>query len=395
MKKLWDKGYAINKEIDCFTVGNDYELDTILLPYDCRASIAHVKMLAKINILTHTEAKKIEKELERIIVLHKNKKITVKQEDEDCHTTIEKYLIKHLGNLGKKVHTFRSRNDQVLTALRLYYKDEITIIIYLIHSFIESLESVKKKYGRIAFPGFTHTRKAMPSSIALWMDAFIDSMKDNQRLVDVLLDLIDQSPLGTGAGFGFSEKIDRVYTAKLLGFKRVQKNPIYAQISRGKFESSIVHVLTQIMFDLNKLATELILFSMPEFGFVILPREFTTGSSIMPHKQNPDALELIRAYYHDVLAQEFKIKTLTSNLIGGYHRDLQLTKEPTMHGFMITKQCLSISSLIINNLSIDKEKCRAALTQELYTTSDAYALVKKGMSFRDAYQTIGKKYTKG
>jgi argininosuccinate lyase len=390
--KLWQKGYKLNKQIEEFTVGNDYILDQKLIKYDCLASIAHAKMLGKIGILNKSEVQKITKELAHIISLDKMGKFKIKKEQEDCHTAIENQLTKKLGSLGGKIHTARSRNDQVLTALRLYYKEEIKNIENLIGDFDKTLGKFIKKYSTIKFPGYTHTRKAMPSSISLWAGALRDSMRDNLKLAKIAMELIDQSPLGTGAGYGVPLKIDRNYTAKMLGFAKIQRNPIYAQNSRGKFESTILHALTQIMLDLNKIATDLILFSLPEFGYFELPREFCTGSSIMPQKKNPDVLELLRAKYHVVVACGFQIKNITVNLISGYHRDLQLTKEPVMKGLDTTKSSISIINLIFSKLKVNKENCAKGMTDELYATQKAYELVEKGMPFREAYKIISKKY---
>jgi len=300
-----------------------------------------------------------------------------------------------LGDLGKKIHTGRSRNDQVLTALRLCYKDDLENCMKLIRDFIEAMREFVKKYGKIKLPGYTHTRKAMPSSIALWGDSFIESMEDNLTLINFVFKLVNQSPLGTGVGYELPIKVDRRYVSKLLGFKKIQKNPIYTQNSRGKFESTILHSLSQVMFDLNKMANDLIIFTIPELGYFEIPPEFCTGSSIMPQKQNPDVLELLRAKYYTILSYESQIKTLIGNLLSGYNRDLQLTKEPTIRALEITKKSLSIAKLIIENLKVNEEKCKKGLTEEIYATERVYKLVEKGVPFRKAYQKISKKYVKG
>lgn len=390
--KLWEKKYRLNKQVEDFTVGDDYILDQKLIKYDVLASIAHAKMLGKVGILKKDEVQKLIIELNNIIQLDKQDKFRILKEQEDCHTAIENHLTKELGDLGEKIHTARSRNDQVLTALRLYYKEELNDCKRLINGLIKAIEKFIGKYGEIEFPGYTHTRKAMPSSISMWGNAFIDSMQDNLKGVNFVRELIDQSPLGTGAGYGIPLKIDRGYTAKLLGFRKPQENPIYTQNSRGKFESTILHTLTQIVFDLNKIATDLILFSMPELGYFELPKEFCTGSSIMPQKENPDVLELLRAKYHIVVSYEVQIKNIISNLISGYNRDLQLTKEPTMKGLEITKQSLSVMTLIFTNLKGNKEKCSRALTEDIYATEKVYELVKRDTPFREAYKTISEKY---
>jgi len=390
--KLWQKNSNLNKKVEKFTVGDDYLLDQNLMKYDCIASIAHAKMLSKIGVFSKKECEAVVNELNHIIELDSNGGFKISQQDEDCHTAIENHLVNKLGDVGKKIHTGRSRNDQVLTALRLYYKDEIKSVVELIDYFCFSLNLFKEKYGSVKLPGYTHMRKAMLSSVGLWSDAFIDSMKDNKQLVLDICKLIDQCPLGSGAGYGLPIKVDRKFCIDLLGFERVQKNPIYVQNSRGKFESSILHAIGQIMFDLNKMASDLILFSMPEFGFFELPSEVCTGSSIMPHKKNPDVLELIRAKYYSVLACEFEVKNITGNLISGYNRDLQLTKKPVMSGLEIVKNSLDVMIVVLGCLKVNKKNCEKALTKELYSTDKIYKLVSKGVVFRDAYNQISKQY---
>lgn len=390
--KLWGRGYELDKQVEEFTVGEDPTLDQQLVRYDCLASIAHAKMLGRIGILEEEEVQRLVKELNDIIALDKQGKFEILREQEDCHTAIENHLTKRLGDLGKKIHAARSRNDQVLTALRLYYKEELAECKELVIALIERITKFLKRLGKIKFPGYTHTRKAMPSSIDLWGNAFIEAMKDNLRVVDLALQLIDQSPLGTGAGYGVPLEIDREYTARVLGFTRVQENPIYAQNSRGKFESTLLHALTQIMFDLNKIASDLILFTIPELGYFELPEELCTGSSIMPQKKNPDVLELLRARYHLVVSYEFQIKNITGNLLSGYNRDLQLTKGPTMRGLRITKESLSVMALVFESLRINEENCSKALTEDIYATEELYRLVKKGVPFREAYKIVSHKY---
>jgi argininosuccinate lyase len=392
MEKLWDKQYKLNKKIEQFTVGNDYLLDQKLVKFDIIASIAHAKMLHKIGILNKEETKKIVDELNVILDLDKKGEFIIQKEDEDCHTAIEKHLTKKLGTLGKKIHTARSRNDQVITALRLYYKAELNDCKKQINDFIKTIEEFVKEYGKIELPGYTHTRKAMPSSIALWGNAIIDSMKDNIKILNPMYDLIDQSPLGSGAGYDIPLEIDKQYTSDELGFKKVQINPIYVGNSRGKFESTILHAMTQIMFDMNKIASDIIFFTIPELGFFELPDEICTGSSIMPQKKNPDVLEVVRAKYHVVTSYEFQVKNIISNLISGYNRDFQHTKEPTIKGIQITKDTVDIMKVIFSCLKVNKDNCKKALTPELFATKEVYDLVKKGIPFREAYQKISKKY---
>jgi argininosuccinate lyase len=393
--KLWDKGISLNKEIEKYTVGNDYALDLNLVKYDCLASIAHAKMLAKIKVISEAEKAKLVLGLNEIIKLNDEGKFQILPEDEDCHTAIEKYLTSKCGEAGKKIHTGRSRNDQVLTAIRLYEKEKLGEIKALVQVYVGAIAHAKKKWAKTPLPGYTHMQRAMPSSVAQWLECYENSMQDNLILLDAQLKLIDQNPLGTGAGYGIPVfNLDRKMTAKEMGFGRVQENPIYAQHTRGKFEASIISALSQIMFDLNKLASDLILFNTSEFGFVKLPAAYTTGSSIMPQKKNPDVLELMRAKYHVVLGEEFKVKSLISNLMYGYNRDTQLTKEPLMNSIEITSSSLKIASMLFENIQFDAQKLQKAMDPELYATEEAYKLVKGGMPFRDAYKKIGEKYKK-
>ncbi len=389
--KLWQKNYNVDKEIENFTVGNDFLLDKKLVKYDCIASIAHAKMLKKIGILNNSELNKLIKGLNEIIKLDHKDKFKISQEDEDCHTAIEKYLTKKYGSAGKKIHTARSRNDQVLTALRLYEKEELKEIKVLLDQYKASLLAAIKKYGKIKIPGYTHMQKAMPTDIKAWLGSFVSSLEDNLELLDTVYSLIDKSPLGSAAGFGVpSIKIDKKMTASLMGFSKAIENPMYAQLSRGKLEASILHLLSQVMLDLNKLSTDLMMFSMQ--ALISLPKEFCTGSSIMPQKKNPDVLELVRAKYHVVLGEEFKVKSMISNLISGYNRDLQLTKEPLINSIETAKSCIKIMDLLVPKIKVDEKKCKEALTKELYATEEAYELVKKGIPFREAYKKVGRKF---
>jgi len=388
MTKLWQTK-KLNKKIELFTVGNDYLLDKKLLKYDCKASIAHSKMLKKIKILTEEEQKKLEKELNNIIELAQKGKFEIKLQDEDCHTAIENYLIKKLKDLGKKIHTCRSRNDQVVAAMKLYEKDEVGKVKKLVNGLVNSLKKLVKK--NIAMPGYTHMQKAMPSSLKLWAGSFIESLEDDLILLNNASQIIDKNPLGTGAGYGLPIKVDKEITKQELNFKENYKNSLYVQNSRGKHEAIILNALVNVMSTLNKLVSDLILFSMQEFNFFALPEEFTTGSSIMPQKKNPDVLELVRAKYSIVLGYEFQLKNLISNLPSGYNRDLQLTKEPLMKGIETTKDCLEIMTLVVSKLKVNKENCKKAMTKELYATEKVYELVKKGKSFREAYKEVKKK----
>jgi len=394
MTKLWDKGYDLNKQIETFTVGLDYQLDQDLVYYDCVASKAQADMLEAGQLLTPDEASQLRDALDEIIQLHIQGDFAISPSQEDCHTAIEEHLTLKLGDVGKKIHTARSRNDQVLTALRLFYKDKLVEIEELREELIIALKVFLTSYGHIAYPGYTHMQKAMPSSFGLWASAFIDSMSDNGLMLATATQILDQSPLGTAAGYGVPLEIDRSLAARSMGFAKVQDNPIYAQFSRGKLEVHLIQVLSQMTFDLNKIASDLILFNMDEFSFVTLPDEFCTGSSIMPQKKNPDVLELLRAKHHEVTACGFQVSSTISNLISGYNRDVQLTKEPTMKALKITKESMEISILLFQHLQVNADACEQAMTPELFATERAYKLVKAGVPFRDAYQQVAREISK-
>jgi len=388
MTKLWEKGVGFDKKIESFTVGNDNDLDQILLPYDCEASIAHVKMLNKMKYLNDNESDKLIKELNFILEESKSGNFKIKKSHEDCHTAIEDHLVNTCGDSGKKIHTARSRNDQVLTALRLYYRESIDDVKKLLTDLIKSLELFSDKNGKIQFPGYTHMQKAMPSSVELWSNAYIESMNDDLKLLQTAYALINQSPLGSGAAFGVPINIDRKLLAKELKFDSVQNNPIYCQLSRGKFELYIINIFTQIMFSINKIASDIVLFCTDEFKFFSLPDEFCSGSSIMPNKRNPDVLELLRGSYSILIGYQSQIQSLSQNLISGYNRDIQLSKEPTMRSIDLIKNCLDINSLVISGLIVNEENCKKAMTDELFATEQAYNMVKEGIPFRQAYRKI-------
>ena len=395
MSKLWDKGRTLNKAIESFTVGNDPTLDMVLVSYDCKASKAHARMLEKMGYLNQSEVERLTETLDKIAENHRKGKFKIDVSQEDCHTAIEEYLVKELGEIGKKMHTARSRNDQVLTALRLYYKDELTVIKTLIIALKDRLVHFANENIDIEFPGYTHMQKAMPSSIAMWANAYADSMSDDIKQIDMVHSLVNQSPLGSAAGYGIPIVIDREMTTKELGFSKVQENPIYCQLSRGKFELCLLQAFSQVLLTVNRIATDLILFSMAEFGYFTLPQEFCTGSSIMPQKKNPDVLELLRGSYHILIGYESQVKTLTSNLISGYNRDIQLSKEPVMRSIQLVKDCLSNTETVINGLKVDDKKCKVAMTNDLYATKKVYELVENGMPFRDAYEKIVKLFQSG
>ncbi len=393
---LWDKGAPVDEAFLTFSAGNEFELDQRLVPFDCQASAAHARMLGAAGHITEEEASQLVEGLDTIRDLHSRGEFTIAREQEDCHTAIEEWLTEKVGEAGKQIHLGRSRNDQVLTAVRLYQKEALAEIHGGLERLCDALAAQIERTGEVPMPGYTHLQRAMPTTVGTWLGAFAAAAADDLRLVEAVRELIDQSPLGTGAGFGVPVfTLDREMTARELGFAKVLENPIYAQMSRGKLEGSVMHALTSAMLTLNRYATDLLLFSTAEFGFVSLPPQFCTGSSIMPQKRNPDVLELVRARYHVVAAAQTEVIGLVASIPSGYQRDLGLTKEPLFRAFDTTSACLDMMARVTDGLTIDAEACGRAMTEEIYATERAYELVKGGLSFRDAYRRVGREYGEG
>lgn len=387
--KLWQKkGVSLDPEIERYTVGNDYILDLELLPYDIKASKAHARMLSKQGYLSRDELKQLLEGLDEIAALHVQGKFEIKPEDEDCHTAIENHLVKKFGDVGKKIHTARSRNDQSMTGLRLLMKDKLKAVEMRIAELQKELEKFGKKNKGKPMPGYTHMRKAMPSSVDMLFLSYNDMLQDDLDVLRAIEKTIDKNPLGSAAGYGVPLKIDRKMTTKELGFTKVQENPIHCANSRGKYESMVVYSLNCIMQSLNRIASDLILFTMDEFGFFELPKNVCTGSSIMPQKQNPDVLELVRANAHVVNGELVKINGIVLNLPSGYNRDFQLTKEPLIRSLNIAIDSLAVMVIVISGLKTQDTRLKAAMSKELFATEKAYKLVEKGMPFREAYKKV-------
>lgn len=395
MKKIWQKSenQKFNKEVEAYTIGRDYELDMQLLPYDILGSRAHASMLKKIGILNTKEAKTLEEGLLKIQNLWEGGKFIIDENQEDCHTAIEDFLTAHYGEVGKKIHTGRSRNDQALVALRLFSKEKIDIIVDLLRALAADLKDKIRKYKGYKMPGYTHMQRAMPTTAGIWLESYHDSLADDIALLEAVKQIIDQSPLGSAAGYG--ENIlgnDRNFTARKLGFKKVQTNPLYCAFSRGKFENLILQTIGQVMFDIGKFATDLLMFTTKEFDFFDLPDSFKTGSSIMPQKKNFDVLEMMRGNVSIFNGYQLQIQELIRNLPLGYNRDFQLMKEPYFKGIQLATDTISIASHIVKNLQANKENLAKACSEDLYATDEVYKLVRKGAMFRDAYRIIGEKY---
>jgi len=387
--KLWEeKDKKRNEIIDQFTVGKDRYYDTLLAKYDCKASIAHSKMLAKVNILSKNESDKLNKVLNEIIDEIKKGEFKIEDEFEDMHSKIEFVLIQKLGDLGKKIHTARSRNDQVLVAIQLFVKDQLNSIKKEIHSLFNILIKLSEKYKSFIIPGYTHMQLAMPSSFGLWFSAYAETLIDDVISINNTLSIVDQNPLGSAAGYGTSFPIDRKSTTKSLNFSELKYNSLAAQISRGKIEKQTLSAISSISSTLSKFCMDICLYMGQDFNFISFPENLTTGSSIMPHKKNPDIFELIRGKCNIIQSLPNQINLLTTNLPSGYHREMQLTKAPLIESINEIKSCLkifnhSIKKIIINKNIIDNPKY-----DYLFTVDSLNKWVMQGIPFRDAYKKM-------
>jgi len=384
---LWNKGTEAAAWVTRFTVGDDYRWDRLLLPHDIRATRAHAWGLEQIQILTAAELRDVEIALQELASEVDAGRITVLPEDEDCHTVIEGFLTARLGETGKKIHTGRSRNDQVLAALRLYLREALLTIAERVESIIRQLCSWGVEQNRVLMPGYTHMQRAMPSTVGLWAMGFAELLVSDLEAITSAIDQVNVSPLGSAAGYGVPYlQMPREAVAVRLGFRKVQTHVTSVQLSRGKLELHVVHALAQTTSTMNRMASDLVLFNTSEFAFVKLPAEYCTGSSIMPQKLNPDVLELVRATYHRVIAEMHVLLTLPANLSSGYHRDLQLTKEAVMRAVLSAADIAEAMTNVLEGVTFDEERLRKATTSELFATAYALELVEKGMPFREAYR---------
>jgi argininosuccinate lyase len=390
MAKLWDKGYAVDKEVEAFTTGDDYLLDRELVEADCVASAAHARMLAKIGILTRDEADKLAAELGTIAGESRSGAFTVQPADEDCHTAIENRLVARLGDLGKKIHTARSRNDQVIAATRVYAREKLLELFGDTLNLCATLRAFAHEHQGVPMIGRTHMQVAMPSSVGLWAGAWLESLLDDLRLLVAAYEMNDQCPLGSAASYGVPLAIDRQYTSELLGFAKLQNNVLYANNSRGKIESVILGACAQIAIDLSRSAQDLINFSLPEFGYFVIPKELCTGSSIMPQKRNPCGMELIRARTSTILACYNQILNILKGLPSGYNRDFQETKRPFIEGLRLTGACVRVMDITFTRLEVREERLVAAFqaAPDVFATDEALRLVVEGVPFRDAYRQV-------
>ena len=388
-QKLWEKNFEVNKEIERFTVGRDRELDLYLAKYDIMGSMAHITMLESIGLLTKSELGILLQELKSIYSIAEQGLFTIEDGVEDVHSQVELMLTRKLGDIGKKIHSGRSRNDQVLLDLKLFTRDQIKDIAQLCEAFFHTLQEQSERYKDVLMPGYTHLQIAMPSSFGLWFGAYAESLVDDMILLQAAFRICNRNPLGSAAGYGSSFPLNRTMTTKLLGFDTLNYNVVYAQMGRGKTERNVAFALASIAGTLSKLAFDACLFNSQNFGFVKLPAECTTGSSIMPHKKNPDVFELIRAKSNKLQSLPVQITMMMNNLPSGYSRDFQLIKEVFMPAFEELIDCLQMTEYIIARTEVNEHIIDDSRYDAMFSVEEVNRRVLSGTSFRDAYKQVG------
>lgn len=388
--KLWDSPTAdtLHPLVESFTVGKDIAADQQLLGYDITASIAHATMLGDVGLLSKTEVKQLVSALKSLYKQWQQGSYLLPDDVEDGHTAIELYLTKTLGDIGKKIHTGRSRNDQALTMMRLYLLDSLSAIANKLQEASRMFNAFGKKFENVAMPGFTHTQKAMSTDVTAYFAAYADAFSDQAEYVKNTRKLLDQNPLGSAAGFGTSLPLNREKTTAQLGFSKTQINPLYCGMSRGVFELMALQTLTPAIIFAGKFASDMLLFTSGAFGYFSLPTTITTGSSIMPHKRNYDVYEIVRGKSHAFQTYSQQLFSITSGVSSGYHRDLQLTKAPTLEAFHDAEQILDVLIETTPKLKVHREKLSEAMTSDLYTVERINSLVLSGVPFRDAYVQV-------
>lgn len=393
--KLWQKDVSVHAEIDKFTVGMDRELDLLLAKYDVLGSLAHIKMLASIGLLEQSELEVLSKELVNIHGEIEADNFTIDDGVEDVHSQVELMLTNRLGDIGKKIHSGRSRNDQVLLDLKLFMRAEIMEIVDLVHQLFDRLIALSNQYKDVMLPGYTHLQVAMPSSFGLWFGAYAESLADDLSILNSAYNLTNRNPLGSAAGYGSSFPLNRQMTTDLLGFESMNYNVVYAQMGRGKAEKVLSNAMAIIADTIGKFAMDICIYMGQNHGFIKFPDEYTTGSSIMPHKKNPDVFELIRARSNKIKALPNEIAMITTNLPSGYHRDLQIIKESFMPAFTTLKECLYMTWFMLEKISVKNDILKDEKYKYLFSVELVNQLVLEGVPFRDAYVEVGRKIEKG
>jgi len=387
--KLWQKNTTVNQAVDAFTVGQDRILDLNLAPFDVLGSLAHTQMLQHIGLLTQDELTLIQRELKIIYQEIIQGDFQIEEEVEDIHSQIELLLTRRIGEAGKKIHAGRSRNDQVLVDLKLYFRHEIEAVVELVKNVFETFQRLSDQHKTVLMPGYTHLQIAMPSSFGLWFGAYAESLVDDLELMLAAWKVVNKNPLGSAAGYGSSFPLDRQMTTDLLGFQSMNYNVVYAQMGRGKSERILAQGLSAIAATLVKWAMDCCLYMGQNYKFIGFPDHLTTGSSIMPHKKNPDVLELIRSRCNKIQALPNEIALMTTNLPAGYHRDLQLLKENLFPAFTSLKECLEMTQLMLENIAINSDILSDSKYDYLFSVEVVNQLVLSGTPFREAYKTIG------
>ncbi len=387
--KLWEKNIQVNHDVEKYTIGRDREMDLFLAPYDILGSIAHITMLQKIGLLTAEELEKLTHELRLIYDETGTGRFEIEEGVEDVHSQIELMLTRRLGDLGKKIHSGRSRNDQVLVDLRLFIRSKIEDVVVAMTRLFKTLQSQSERYKNILMPGYTHLQVAMPSSFGLWFGAYAEALADDLTLMRAAYDINNRNPLGSAAGYGSSFPLDREMTTRLLGFSSMDYNVVYAQMGRGKTERIVAQAIAGVAATVSKLAFDACMYNSQNFGFIRLADEFTTGSSIMPHKKNPDVFELTRAKCNKLQALPVEITLITNNLPSGYFRDLQLIKENFLPAFDEIIDILNMVDAMIGQIKVNEHILDDNRYDLMFSVEEVNRLTQKGMPFRDAYKTVG------
>lgn len=387
--KLWEKNFEINKEIERFTVGRDREMDMYLAKYDVLGSMAHITMLESIGLLEKDELTQLLAELKNIYKACEKGEFVIEDDVEDVHSQVEMLLTRKLGDMGKKIHSGRSRNDQVLVDLKLFTRHQLKEIADEVKSLFDELIAKSEQYKNILMPGYTHLQVAMPSSFGLWFGAYAESLADDLLFLQAAYRMTNRNPLGSAAGYGSSFPLNRTMTTRLLGFDSMDYNVVYAQMGRGKMERNVGFAIATIAGTLAKMAFDACMFNSQNFSFVKLPKECTTGSSIMPHKKNPDVFELIRAKSNKLQALPQQVTLIMNNLPVGYFRDLQIIKEVFLPAFDDLKDCLQMAAYIINKIEVNEHILDNPMYDPMFSVEEVNRLAANGMPFRDAYKKVG------
>ena len=387
--KLWEKNYEVNAEIDRFTVGRDREMDLYLAPYDVLGSMAHITMLESIGLIGKEELPVLLKELKNIYQLTQKGEFIIEDGIEDVHSQVELMLTRKLGDMGKKIHSGRSRNDQVLVDLKLFTRHQLRLVADDVKDLFDELIQKSNQYKDVLMPGYTHLQVAMPSSFGLWFGAYAESLADDMLFLQAAYKMTNRNPLGSAAGYGSSFPLNRQMTTDLLGFDSMDYNVVYAQMGRGKTERNVAFALASIAGTMAKLAFDACMFNSQNFGFVKLPKECTTGSSIMPHKKNPDVFELIRSKSNKLQSLPYQITMMMNNLPVGYFRDLQIIKEVFLPAFDELRDCLRMTAYIINKIEVNDHLLDDPRYDAMFSVEEVNRLAAEGMPFRDAYKKVG------